>query len=503
MGKYLFNFILIAVAFYFVGENPAVAMILIGMAAFILFFFRSRDAIIAYSIYFVFEGTILLHAPEASLVLMKYLGDILILAIFFAVFAKLAIRRYQFEALKENKMHIPILLFLVAATFSAIINQSPAFVFFITLRQILRYVVLFYSIILTAEAEWTETDLKNLAQVILALILIQAGIGYLQLLFGINSGFSTFLVTGNTVNLEGIPIIGGQAEYLKGHALFGTLLNPNTYGLFLATGFCLLLGLELVAVKPMKRFYLYLLLFIAPVLLKSYSRQSLYATLLGTMIIALIRKQFKILVLAFLIIAGFAIYLSQLSEKTVWGTGQETLAQRIVSPFDTRYIKKFRMSDRLWVINDILPQMMTGSHALLGYGPGSLGSPFGFFQKYFDAYKELKIPPKLWYHLHTGIADVGFVAVIGQYGIIGFIFFYGIFVTLFWTLLVKIYPGIKDPFFKGITLGFMGYIIGFLLSNIGYNNFVVRQISYYFWILAGIICAYWSIQSRQRENSPS
>ncbi|MBI5299458.1 MAG: hypothetical protein HY877_04095 [Deltaproteobacteria bacterium] len=488
VNKHLVVVLILLAAFLAVNILPAVAWILAGLAAFILFFFKSREAIFLYALYFSFEETFLLHCPQQFLVLMKYLGDILILALFFGTFAKLAIRKYNLSSLEYNKIHIPIFLFLVSAIISILLNQTPAIIAFVSLRQLLRYVVLFYAIILTAEAEWTRDDLKNLARMVIVLILIQAVIGYFQVVAGPGSSLNLFLATGNQVMLEGVPITGSRQEYALGVPLFGTMINPNTYGLFLACGLCLLAGLYFVCPDKDRRLKLLgLLLLIAIPLMKTYSRQSIYAAMVGITVIGFIRREFKVILAVLITIGFFSYYLTQLKGGTEWSAKKVNLAQRIVSPFSPEYRKTYGQADRLYSLSHITPKLLSSSYSFFGVGPGGIGSSFGYFLRYFEGYKKLEIPADIMPMVHTGTADIGFLAILGQYGIIGFVCFYSIFVTVFWFLLTGKLSD-EDPFLDGITLGVLGYTMALLISNIGYSNFTLRQISFYFWLLAGITC---------------
>lgn len=502
VGKYLINFTLIIAAFYIVEVDPAMAWILAGLAAFLLFFFRSREAIIIYSLYFAFEETILLHCPAPFLILLKYLGDILILAVFLATFAKLAIRRYNLSALKENNTHIPLFLFLICALISALANRVPLLISFISVRQLLRYIVLYYSLILTAEAEWTQADLKNLAKIIIGLILVEALLGYFQLLLGQGSTLNQFLSTGNLIQFEGAPISAGESVYLKSRALFGTLITPNAYGLLLAGGFCLLLGLYLAPPKQQRDIRLLgALLFVLIPILKTYSRQSIYACLLSAVVMAWIKKEFKIIFIALLIVGAFSFYLFQLKEFTEFDIEKVSLASRIISPFHAQYREKTAQSGRLYAIREITPKILDSPNVLFGFGPGAIGSAFGFYQHYYEGYKKMGIPQRLWSTVHIGTSDVGFLTILGQYGLLGFLSFFAIFILLFRYILVKALPILQDPFYNGIAMGFLGYIVALVVSNIAYANFTIRQISFYFWILAGIVSTF--RRTEQRTEQPA
>lgn len=499
VSKYLLSLLIAIAAFYFVKENPAVAWILSGSAAAILFFFRSREAIILYSLYFAFEETILLHAPSQFLVLLKYLGDILILAVFFATFAKLTMRRYDLSPVQQNSIHIPIFLFLLCAFASSLVNSIPLHIAFITLRQMLRYIVLFYAILLTAPSEWTRDDLRILIKIILGLVIIQMVIGYFQILFGPGSALNTFLSSGNEISLfEGLPIAGGGGGYAEGKSVYGTMISPNTYGLFLTGGFCLLLGVYLMQEKPRSRRLFFLLCALMFTILRTASRQSVYACLLGILVLGILQKNFKIILFTICILMAASYYLKQ-SKESYRNLYEMGVTQKLLSMLSPQYRAQAKKTERFYAFQQILPKILKSRYAALGLGPGAIGSPFGFYLRYFEGYKKLNIPTALRHTTHTGTADVGFVAIIGQFGILGMIAFFGIFVLLFRDILVKELPYITDPFYKGITMGFLAYISALLFSNVGYANFSVRQVSFYFWILAGVILSLRKVKESEKE----
>src|SRR3989338_81356 len=503
-SKYLINFIIILLAFFLVETEPMMSIILLGVAAFLLFFLYSRHAIIIYALYFALEETILLHIPAQFIVIMKYLGDILILSIFLATFAKLAMRRYVLSSFQTGPMHIPLFLFLITALISAILNQIPPLIALVAVRQLLRYVVLFYAIIITSEAEWLQSDLKKLVKIILALVVIQVFIGYFQILLGSGSELNKFLSQGNFATLDGVPIVISWKELAFGKRLFGTMVNPNTYGLFLSLGFCLILGIYLTPKEkaPPNHLLLLLLRIVVFPLLKSHSRQSIYATLVGGIIIGWILKDRRTLFISSAIILAFSVYVSQTKEPTEWTASQQTLTQRIASPFQPGYHKFAQGSDRIYAINNYTPKILDSRYVFFGVGPGAIGTGFGFARQYVEGFKKLGIPSYEFNLAHTGISDIGFLSILTQYGVIGFFAFFSIFIVLFHTIFTKLLPEISDPLYKGITVGLLGYIAALLISNIGYSNFTIRQISYYFWALAAIICSIRRFYRHERTETP-
>lgn len=492
--RYIIIFCLMIFAFIIVNINPLVAYIFTGIAAFIMFFFRSRESIILYSAYFAFEDTILLHTPDNLVLLLKYLGDILVLAAFFGTFAKLAIRRYTLNALQGNSLHIPLILFLLCGFLSTVVNSVPTFLSFVVIRQILRFIVIYYAIVFAAQSEWTQKDMRTIIKIIVSLVLIQAGLGYLQTLLGPESPLiqSIFLSKPSGVQLEDFPVITQRPIVVPGRpTIIGTLLVSNTVGIFLVFGFCLLIGLYSVPGNRAKRLKLLLAMgFLLAGILLTYSRQSFYAALLGTLTIALIQKNVKLIFASILVLAGLTLYFIQIKGLKVWDPQKITLPQHIVSPFHPAYLERFKGSDRLMAATQIVPMFLKTKYALLGLGPGAIGSGFGSLYMYYDAYKKLGIHPSQIDYINLAVADFGFGAILMQFGIIGFISFFGIFLSLFRYIHHHVLPYIKDPFWQGLTIGFLGYIVALVASNVGFVNLGIRQIAFYFWAAAGVVQSY-------------
>lgn len=493
-GRYIVIFFLMLFAFIIININPMVAYIFIGLAAFIMFFFRSRESIILYSTYFAFEDTLLLHTPDNLILLLKYLGDILVLAAFLATFAKLAIRRHTLNALEGNYLHIPLILFLLCGFISALTNGIPAFLAFVVIRQVLRFIVIYYAIVFAAQSEWTQKDMRTLIKIIVALVLIQAGLGFLQALLGPESPLiqSIFLLTPSGIQLEDYPVITQRPIVVPGRpTIIGTLLVSNTIGIFLVFGFCLLLGLYSIPANRANRLKLLTAIgFLSAAILLTYSRQSFYAGLLGTITIALIQKKAKLIIASLLVMTGFTFYFFQIKGLKDWDPQKITLPQHIVSPFHPAYLERFKGRDRLLAATEIVPMFLKTKYALLGLGPGSIGSSFGSIYGYSEAYGKLGIPSSQIDYINLAVADFGFGAILMQFGIIGFAAFYAMPFFLFRYIRRRTLPYLRDPLWQGLTIGFLGYIVALVVSNVGFVNFGIRQIAFYFWTVAGVVQSY-------------
>lgn len=479
------------VAFLIIGStissNPSLAFIISGFVIFAFFFFHTKYAVYTYSIYLAFEETILQYLPQQFYLFLKYSGDLLLLLLAAAVFVKLTTRRYNLSLLRKNPINIPLVCFVIIVLLSTIINEVPPFIAFVGLRQILRFVLLYYLVLIISSSEWDVKSCINLFYIMVGVVIIQAVFGYAQAALGPGSKLNYLLAPGRAFYYEGVRISGGLT-WAEHKGVYGTMLVRNTYGVFISFFVLMMLGIA-HKVSERQRLYKWLLIFIIPVVFFSYSRQAIYGMFLGMFAIAFIANNKKLLLALLMGALVFALAVSQFRIESPAITEKASLIEKIASPFQTRYIKWSMKADRLYAVLNFGPKIITSKYALIGTGPASFGSPVGESFKYYEGYKKYdigRIAPKYFY----AISDTGFLVLLGQYGILGLASLMWIFTALF--LYVKqMYLRIEDPYFQGMALGVLGVIPALLFSNVGYINLDLRQVSFYFWLLMALTLSYW------------
>lgn len=476
-------------------DQPRIAFVLIGVIVFLIFFFRAKEGIFLYSFYLAFEETILQHIPGSFFLFVKYSGDMLLVLLLLAVFSKLAARRYHLGGIKGNPVNVPLLIFVGLALFSMIINGVPIFVGFAGLRQILRFIILYYVIIVIATSSpgWTPTTTKKLLQTFLIVVMCQVLLGYLQVVFGPGSALNHFLAPGKPIFFEGVPV-GTSYSTADMRGLYGTFLTRNVYGLFMMSSVLYFLGLSHeVNDKKKKRLYFIGFILTVPCVFLSLSRQSILAALIGSILISIFKKNYKIATMLFISVVFFAVYARGYVKPVAYvqpEVGGVTMAERIASPFRSKYIEQSMKIARLAVMKKFAPRLFGSKYVFLGLGPGAFGTPVGTSLGYFGGYEKLGIDTgnlqvRKFIHL---TADVGYLSLVAQYGVLGMAALMMVFVTLFRQLRKK-YLHMNDPFFKGFLLGFVAYIVAFAVTWIAGLNIEIRQISYYFWLIAALLTA--------------
>ncbi len=470
-----------------IASNPDLSFALIGLIVFLLFFFHTKLAVYGYAVYLAFEETILQYVPGAFYLFLKYSGDMMLVLLGLAVFAKLATKKYNLDLLRNNPVNMPLLVFVLLAILSVVINQMPPLMAFVGLRQLLRFAVMYYLIMIISSSEWDTETITTLMKVLLVVVVIQACLGYAQAAMGPGSSLNHFLAPGRPYYYEGFRISGGLS-WADHKGAYGTMLVRNTYGVFMVFFALMVAGFAHTS-AGMKKFYARLLVFIAPCILFSYSRQATYGFFLGMFTIAYIRRNKRLMLLLTAGVLMFALMVSQYRIESPAVTEEATLIEKIASPFQSQYLKWSRKVDRLFVMSEFGPKVLGSEYALIGTGPGSFGSPVGEAFNYNEGYKKYRIPlmgPKYSF----AIADTGFFALLGQYGILGLCALIWMFVNLF-RYVWRLYQASDDDGFKGFALGILGMIPALLFSNVGYINLDLRQISFYFWFLTALTLTYW------------
>jgi O-antigen ligase len=95
--------------------------------------------------------------------------------------------------------------------------------------------------------------------------------------------------------------------------------------------------------------------------------------------------------------------------------------------------------------------------------------------------------------------DAQYVRVAAETGLVGLVAFLLLMVTIFRESF-RVQRAAKDPFNKGLAIGFLAGFIGLLFHAIGANTFIIVRIMEPFWFAAAIVMAIPSLESAQKEK---
>ena len=111
-------------------------------------------------------------------------------------------------------------------------------------------------------------------------------------------------------------------------------------------------------------------------------------------------------------------------------------------------------------------------------------------------------------HPLLGHGVTGYSFVDGQYpkvladtGLIGFFTFIFLLYVAYKNALIA-YRKTKDPFFSGLSLGYLAGLIAMLVHAIGANTFIIVRIMEPFWFLTAMVIMIPSIEAHERQEQP-
>jgi len=92
--------------------------------------------------------------------------------------------------------------------------------------------------------------------------------------------------------------------------------------------------------------------------------------------------------------------------------------------------------------------------------------------------------------------DAQYPRVLVETGLVGLVAFLGLQVSLF-RQAYMIFKAARDPFFKGVALGFLSGFIALVAHSIGANTFIIVRIMEPFWFLAGMVMMILQLEASQ------
>jgi O-antigen ligase len=102
----------------------------------------------------------------------------------------------------------------------------------------------------------------------------------------------------------------------------------------------------------------------------------------------------------------------------------------------------------------------------------------------------------------TGFAfmDSQYIRTLVETGLIGlFIFFYLLF--RIYREMIKVYRRLREPFYRGLAMGYVAGFIGLVIHGIGANTFIIIRIMEPFWLFTGIMIMLPHILSLDKPGS--
>lgn len=475
-GAVLISF---AIGFLIATEPVAGALLVFSIVFPVVYRFR-KAFIVVYAAYLPFEELFLKFTPEQLYPLFRYGAEGAIFLILVFVVAENLITG---RGWRRTKVDLPIFALAGAVFASALVNSVPPAVALLGVKNIFRYILLFFII---TQSDFTKKDLNIFFSIFLATGALQILAGLSQLIGG-ESVAAFFKPTGVVV---GDKVLNAQETTLTsdGFKVCGTLLRYGVFGNFIAMLLCLPLA-KRYAGDDRNLMLVAVLLLGAAVLAASFSRKGWVAMYLAFLYMNMLTgKKVKTAMLVGLPLTLIVFVVAYYGfAQSLSGEDTSNLVERFVGMFSPDYLKHTLERTRLYIMTYVAYRIAR-DFFWFGVGPGLIGSDVTGTAGGTTALIEVDRVSGLDFadERLALLTDVGFVNIFAQTG------FFGLFAFIF--LLVRFIKHGKMLFFnsedkatKTLALMFLGFTVIMIVETLLGSAFTYRAVSFYFWLFAGLL----------------
>ncbi len=435
------------------------------------------------AVFIPLEPFFLKFVPDELYIFAKYFSEVLI----YLLLASALARRYlEGEKRVATPLDLPFALLVLVAAASAVSNFVQPGIAILGLRQIIRFMLLFFAVVALAPS---RKYLRTLAALMLALVFFESCLGILQA--ATYGAIDAFLLPSQQHVYDSLQLTGGTQQFwAPGQRVFATLGRYDQLGTFLCFFMLLLAGWAYeVARGKWHKYFLALSAIALGALVLTYSRASWFGFLFGFLYIAVRVKKDKRVTAAFLaivgLIAAYTLY-TGVVVKYLTDTPEQTPLARLLEAFSyERWRGEYFGYGRVyWLLNT--PLKVVPSAPIFGHGPGTYGGGAAAVLGNSTVYDQLGLP--FGVAGTGGFIDNNWFSLWGEVGTLGLALYVWMFVILFRSARA-VFEGSEDPFIRGLALGYLGATLAFAMQAMLGTYLEVRTISLYFWLFGALIVA--------------
>jgi hypothetical protein len=457
------------------GLTFAVVVVLVS-------FWKPQTMLMLFSFYLPFEPFLLKWVPDELYVFARYGSEVLIYVL---VAATLAHILFGEAKVRRSPADVPFVLFCVITCVSAILNLVPMFQALLGIRQILRFVILFFvTLFLAPTKRWLKWFLLGIGAIMLIQVVLAGG----QSVIG--APLDTFLLPGERRTSGSITLTSGTVQFWDpGQRVFGTMGRYDQLGTFLA--FFLLVGVALLyekAIDERYRAWLWLLAIVTlPILALTYSRSAWFGFLLGFLFIAAyIKKDKRVIAVSLLIPFLLGLYLSftGLVVHQLIDVPRQSLSERFFEAFSFErwrgeYYGLGRVFWMVKTINTVVPYS-----PIFGVGPARFGAGAVAALHDTTVYDTLGLP--FGVYGTEGYIDNNWFSLLGETGLLGLFAYLWLYSALFFACL-HVALNSKDRATRALALGVAAGMIAMALNALLATMLETRTLAPYIWIMTGMV----------------
>ncbi len=462
--------------------SPELVLASVFGVAFVIFTFaRPTWSLAALLWYLPFEPFLLKWIPDGVYIYARYAseGVIYLLALVALILVFTGKRRYT-----STRIDLPFVLFVVVLLATALINFVPPLTAALGVRQILRFILLFFVvIIMRPETKWIKTVLYGLFLILAFQILL----GYGQALFG--EPLDEFLLPSEQRIYGEIQLTTGTEQFWDpGQRVFGTMGRYDQLGTWMA--FLMLIIVSILYEgrlrkyrKPLGALLLFAILGIA----LTYSRSSWFGFLLGFLFITIwIKRDRRVMWVSGLTVGALALYLafSGLVVHQLTETSDQDYAERFFEAFSyERWRSEYYGLGRLfWIVQT--PTAVVPASAVFGHGPAMFGGGAVAALGNTLVYDEVGLP--FGVYGTEGYIDNNWLSLWGETGTLGLGLYLWMYIGLFLACL-SVWHRSRKGFTRALALGVAAAMLAVMLNAFLATFLEVRTLAPYLWVFGGLV----------------
>lgn len=467
------------------------SLLLISGVGFLWWSSYKHTAYILYGLigWFAFENIILKYSGADFAFYIKYVPEIILYITFIFVLIQKALRS-ELHFIK-TPINFMLGIFILIGCVSILFNGVSFVTGILGMRQVLRFVVLFYLIIY---AHLSKQQLKKM-------VLLFLGIGIFQVLIGLfqwltQGAFNHYFILEESFFVgESFEIAGADSLWSPQQRIFGTFKRYNELGGFLTLIVSLFVGIKYYYKKWSDDKDILFWLFSAGLgfaILLTYARSAWIAGVASLVFLAVWIKRDKIFTKYFfgifgILVATLLLYVSftQVNVLNIRDVKSATLTERVLQTFSLTELQgSYDGFGRLYFFVNT-PKVVAQS-PLVGVGPGMYGGGVAAMMQNKTAYENAGVAFGIFGE--TGQIDNNWFSLWGEFGTLGLLFF----ILILWRLYKaaqSIHKNSRNIFAKIMGFAMIGMIISFIVLGAFGPYFEIRTFSFYFWLCAGITIA--------------
>jgi hypothetical protein len=467
---------LVGILLVFIASPWKALALLIGIIVVVLAFVRPLWIVGFLAVYTPFEPFLLKFVPDDAYLFARYFSEGLVYLLLVSVAVRLLTRE---KRMVRTPIDLPFIFFLVVAITSLVVNFVPPFIGILGLRQIVRFIVLFFvAVYLDPDAAF----IKRLTSAMFGVVIFESVLGLIEAVVG--APLDQFLIPSERKFYETIQLTSGTDQtWSPGSRIFATLGRYDQLGTFLCFFMLIAAGLWYArSDKAQRQRLLVPLLIAAPALLLTLSRASWFGFLGAFFVIAVIlMKDWRVkfaygaavaLALGYLAVTGITV-------QYMIDYPSQTPVERFFEAFSYESWRGeyYGLGRLYWIVQT--PLVVVRSSPLFGVGPGQYGGGAAAALNNTTVYDKLHLP--FGVYGTDGYIDNNWFSLWGETGTLGVIF-YGWMIVALGRMAFTVFRESKNEMTRGLALGYFGAVLAVAFQAFLATYFEVRTLALYFWL---------------------